>query len=132
MGMLVLVAFSVFARPASSQDAPRAEARVEVTATGAAGSEVVVRIGGAAGPLASYQGELRFDAAVVTFVSATFPPGVTGAANPVAPGRIRFAAASPGGAPPGPALRLVLRSADGRAVDARGLRVTIEEARVAR
>ncbi|HEX8245888.1 MAG TPA: hypothetical protein VF541_20410 [Longimicrobium sp.] len=41
--------------------------------------------------LGSYQGEVVFNPAVLTLQSAEFPEGVIGAANEVAPGRIRFA-----------------------------------------
>lgn len=41
--------------------------------------------------LASYQGEVVFNPAVLTLQSAELPDGVIGAANEVAPGRVRFA-----------------------------------------
>jgi hypothetical protein len=40
--------------------------------------------------LASYQGELRYDASRLSFEQATFPERVTGAAFELSPGRLRF------------------------------------------
>ncbi|HYR08445.1 MAG TPA: hypothetical protein VEQ60_11770 [Longimicrobium sp.] len=45
-------------------------------------------------PIASYQGELRYDVSRLTVQGGSFPAGVVGAWNEVEPGRIRFAAAS--------------------------------------
>lgn len=48
-------------------------------------------------PIASYQGEMRYDVSRLTVQGGSFPSGVMGAWNEVEPGRIRFAAAAPEG-----------------------------------
>ncbi|HKP74416.1 MAG TPA: hypothetical protein VJT67_02685 [Longimicrobiaceae bacterium] len=55
---------------------------------------------------ASYQGELAYDASVLTFQSATLPEGVEGAANLVSPGHVRFAASALDGTTGAPMLQL--------------------------
>ena len=47
--------------------------------------------------VASYQGELTYDAARMKLSAAEFPAGLAGAWNEVEPGRVRFAAAAPSG-----------------------------------
>ncbi|HEY0019367.1 MAG TPA: hypothetical protein VGC13_23905 [Longimicrobium sp.] len=59
-------------------------------------------------PIASYQGELRYDASLLTVQGGAFPAGVMGAWNEVEPGRVRFAAAAPDGL--GGSLALTLRA----------------------
>lgn len=56
--------------------------------------------------VASYQGELRYDAGAMRLSGAQLPPGVVGAWNEVQPGRVRFAAVAPSGVGEGPVLTL--------------------------
>ena len=56
--------------------------------------------------VASYQGELRYDVGRMKLSAAELPSGVAGVWNEVEPGRVRFAAAAPGGVGDAPALTL--------------------------
>jgi hypothetical protein len=56
--------------------------------------------------VASYQGELLYDAAKLRLERAQFPAGVAGAWNEVQPGRVRFAGAASAGVPEGAVLTL--------------------------
>jgi hypothetical protein len=68
---------------------------VRVVSTGAA-TQVELSLRQVPGGLrfGSYQGEFVFDPSVLTFQSATLPTDVTGAANEVSPGHVRFMGAS--------------------------------------
>ncbi|HEX6370699.1 MAG TPA: hypothetical protein VF006_17385 [Longimicrobium sp.] len=74
---------------------------VVVVAPAAPGSPAEVQLHlrrqGVETPIASYQGELRYDASRMTVQGGSFPAGVMGAWNEVEPGRVRFAAAAPDG-----------------------------------
>jgi hypothetical protein len=56
--------------------------------------------------VASFQGELRYPAGSMKPAAVEFAPGTAGAWNEAAPGRLRFAAAAPGGVGDGPVLTL--------------------------
>lgn len=90
------------AEPETPALAPGVHA-VVVVAPVEAGSPAEVQLHlrrqGVATPLASYQGELRYDVARLAVTGGSFPAGVAGAWNEVEPGRIRFAAASLDGLP---------------------------------
>ncbi|HYW12537.1 MAG TPA: hypothetical protein VE871_11300 [Longimicrobium sp.] len=72
---------------------------VPVEAGSPAEVQLHLRRQGVATPLASYQGELRYDVERLSVTGGSFPAGVAGAWNEVEPGRIRFAAASLDGLP---------------------------------
>lgn len=76
-------------------------------------------------PIASYQGELRYDVSRLTVQGGAFPAGVVGAWNEVEPGRIRFAAAAPEGL--AGSLALTLRATPRGAMDASAFQVRMEE-----
>jgi hypothetical protein len=75
--------------------------------------------------LGSYQGELSYDAAVLTFVAADLPEGVDGVAQLVAPGRIRFVGTALDGV--GEAPLLSLRFARTGELKAEGFSVAFED-----
>lgn len=75
--------------------------------------------------VASYQGELRYDATRLHLSAAAFPAGAAGVWNEVEPGRLRFAGAAPGGV--GDAAVLTLRFARSGPVEAAGFTVAMEE-----
>lgn len=75
--------------------------------------------------VASYQGELRYDAARLKLSAAAFPAGAAGVWNEVEPGRLRFAGAAPEGVRDGAVL--ALRFARSGAVEAAGFSVAMEE-----
>jgi hypothetical protein len=54
----------------------------------------------------SFQGQVLYDATALTLKSATLPDGVTGAANEVSPGQIRFAGLALDGTAGAPVLKL--------------------------
>lgn len=76
-------------------------------------------------PLASYQGELRYDPKAVEVVEGSFPEGLLGAWNLVEPGLIRFAGIAPDGLNGVAALDLKVRAL--RLPSARDFQVQIEE-----
>ncbi|HEX2079834.1 MAG TPA: cohesin domain-containing protein [Longimicrobium sp.] len=79
---------------------------VVAAAEGGAQVELHLRRVQVQGRVASYQGELRYDASVLRLRGAQLPAGVAGAWNEVEPGRVRFAGAAPGGVPDGAVLTL--------------------------
>jgi hypothetical protein len=111
-GLLGLLAACTDVLPTEREAAPAPEVpgalppgvhAVVVVAAVAAGSPAEVQLHlrrqGVETPLASYQGELRYDVESLTVTGGSFPAGVAGAWNEVEPGRIRFAAASLDGLP---------------------------------
>lgn len=76
-------------------------------------------------PIASFQGELRYDVSKLTVQGGSFPSGVMGAWNEVEPGRIRFAAASIDGM--AGTLALTLRATPRGEIGESTFRVTMEE-----
>lgn len=85
---------------------------------------------GTAEQVAAYQGELAFDPAALRLAGADVPPGVAGAWNPVAPGRLRFAGAALQGIGDGP--MLVVRVVAAGEVEAEMLTLTVDEVTAAR
>jgi hypothetical protein len=86
-----------------------AEVVVPPAAAGApAEVQLHLRREGVETPIASYQGELRYDVSRLQLQGGSFPAGVVGAWNEVEPGRVRFAAAAPEGL--GGTLALTLRA----------------------
>jgi hypothetical protein len=78
--------------------------------------------------LASVQGEITYDAALLKLDGATLPAGVEGDAEEVSPGRVRFVATLLPGATEPPLLQLQLSGRDGRVSMAREMfKVSIEE-----
>jgi hypothetical protein len=75
--------------------------------------------------VASFQGELRYDATRLKLARAAFPSGVAGLWNEVEPGRVRIASAAPEGL--GNGAVVTLRFARGGAVDATAFSVAVEE-----
>lgn len=100
-----------------------------------AGDTVQVTLGltrvGMAEQVASAQGVLSFDAAQLTFVDGRSAEGVFGAANQTEAGRVRFAAAAVDGLNDDQPLA-VLRFVAHGTVDAKALRVKLEEVTAAR
>jgi hypothetical protein len=66
--------------------------------------------------LAGYQGELTYDASILTLEHTDLPPGLIGSTNETAPGHVRFAGAAPDGVGDVPvlALRFTQRGAIGQ------------------
>jgi hypothetical protein len=79
---------------------------VVAPAEGGARVELHLRRVQVQGQVASYQGELRYDAAALRLAGAQLPAGVAGAWNEVQPGVVRFAGAAPAGLPDGAVLTL--------------------------
>lgn len=102
---------------------------VVVVAPGAAGSpsevQLHLRRQGVETPIASYQGELRYDVERLTVQGGSFPAGVVGAWNEVEPGRVRFAAAAPEGLPG--TLALTLRATPRGEIGESAFQVRMEE-----
>jgi hypothetical protein len=71
--------------------------------------------------VASYQGELRYDAGAMRLSSAQLPAGVVGAWNEVQPGRVRFAGVAPSGVGDGAVLTLRFAAASQPARESFGL-----------
>lgn len=86
---------------------------------------VHLRSVGVEGPVASYQGEFRFDPDALSVVEGRFPEGLLGAWNEVEPGLIRFAGISLEGLGDGVALTLTVDTH--RALAARDFQINIEE-----
>ena len=102
---------------------------VVVVAPAAAGAPAEVQLHlrrqGVESPLASYQGELRYDVSRLTVQGGGFPAGVVGAWNEVEPGRIRFAAAAPEGL--GGTLALTLRATPRGEIGESAFQVRLDE-----
>ncbi|HEX7243688.1 MAG TPA: hypothetical protein VF263_25600 [Longimicrobiaceae bacterium] len=77
------------------------------------------------GAISSYQGEVSYDTRALTLSRAELPQGVAGAWNEPAPGRVRFAGASPQGVGDVPVLTLHFRTRG--PVEGSGFRVKMEE-----
>jgi hypothetical protein len=75
--------------------------------------------------LASYQGELTYDPAVLSLEHTDLPPGLIGSTNEVSPGHVHFAGAALDGVGDVPVL--ALRFTRHGAVDARSFGVKVEE-----
>jgi hypothetical protein len=75
--------------------------------------------------LGSYQGELGYDPAVLTFAGASLPPGVDGVASLIEPGRVRFVGTTLDGV--GEAPLLTLSFARRGEMKAGGFTVTFED-----
>lgn len=73
--------------------------------------------------VASFQGELTYDAARMTVTGTEIPAGITGAFNETEPGVLRFAGVSLDGIERGAVLRLQLRAAAPVTADAFELRM---------
>jgi hypothetical protein len=75
--------------------------------------------------LASYQGELTYDAAALTLEHTDLPPGLIGSTNEVSPGHVRFAGAALDGVGDVPVL--ALRFARRGELGAQSFNVKVEE-----
>jgi hypothetical protein len=75
--------------------------------------------------LASYQGELSYDASALKLEGAELPQGIVGAWNEVKPGQVRFAGAAMTGVSAGPVL--TLRFTSKGAVQANAFKLRMEE-----
>ena len=73
--------------------------------------------------VASFQGELRYDAKRMTLTGTEIPAGITGASNEAEPGVLRFAGVSLDGIERGAVLTLKLRASAPVAADAFELRM---------
>jgi hypothetical protein len=73
---------------------------------GAAQVELYLKRVDVADRLASYQGELTYDAAALTLEHTDLPPGLIGSTNEVSPGHVRFAGAALDGVGDVPVLAL--------------------------
>lgn len=97
--------------------------------TGESGSEAVVELHlkrvKIASTVASFQGELVFDARALTLTGASVPGGITGAWNEVEKGHVRFAGVSLDGI--GEGAVLALRLATQGKVDAGAFQLRFEE-----
>jgi hypothetical protein len=96
----------------------------------AAGSTVTLSLKQVPGgiELASVQGEIQYDAALLQLGRATLPEGVEGDAEEVSPGRVRFVATLLPGATEPPLLQLQLSGRNGAVSLAREMfTVSIEE-----
>ena len=71
--------------------------------------------------VASYQGELRYDAGAMHLSGAQLPAGVVGAWNEVQPGHVRFAGVAPSGVGEGAVLTLRFAAAAQPARESFGL-----------
>lgn len=102
---------------------------VVVVLPGTAGNPAEVQLHlrrqGVETPIASYQGELRYDVARLTVQGGAFPAGAVGAWNEVEPGRIRFAAAAPDGL--AGSLALTLRASPRGELEKSAFQVRMEE-----
>jgi hypothetical protein len=102
---------------------------VVVVAPGTGGSATEVQLHlrrqGVATPIASYQGEMRYDVSALTVQGGSFPAGVVGAWNEVEPGHIRFAAVATEGLPG--TLALTLRATPRGEIGESAFRVRMEE-----
>lgn len=75
--------------------------------------------------VASYQGELSYDANLLKLAGAELPQGIVGAWNEVMPGQVRFAGAAMNGVGEGPILTLRFTSAG--AIKAEAFKIRLEE-----
>jgi hypothetical protein len=73
--------------------------------------------------VASYQGELSFDASALKLDGAELPQGIVGAWNETKPGQVRFAGAAMAGLSAGPVLTLHFTGKGAVRADAFTLRV---------
>lgn len=77
------------------------------------------------GPVASYQGEFRFDPDALSVIEGRFPEGLLGAWNEVEPGLVRFAGVSLEGLGEGAALTLTVETH--RSLAAGDFQINVEE-----
>lgn len=92
---------------------------------GSASVELQLRRVQTSATVASYQGELEYDARALKLTGAELPKGVMGAWNETSPGKVRFAGAVLEGLADGPVL--VLHFTTSGSIRGDGFRVKLEE-----